>query len=130
MPPIFVLSLAKRIATQILVTAKWIKGKIVLWELLFVTSPVPTRNYLSKVYNWSTRIRCENCSRLRMKAPERCQRRLSSVSIVNSKYISNFFLIIDFEQANVFWIKTFEDKIWYIKRYVVVIYVWPKCINK
>ena len=70
-----------------------------------------------------------------MKTLEQCQWRRSSVYIVNCKHISNFLLIIDFEQANVFWvhiekINTFEDKIRYIMRYVVVIYVWPKFINK
>ena len=63
-----------------------------------------------------------------MKTQERFQWRRSSVYIVNCKRISNFYLIIDFEQANVFWvhiekINTFEDKIRYIMRYVVVIYV-------
>ena len=80
-------------------------------------------------------MRYEDCSRLRMKTLERCQWRLSSVYIVNSEHISNIIVIIDFEKANVFWvlnekIKTFEDKIRYIMRYVVVIYVWPKFINK
>ena len=60
------------------------------------------------------------------------------VYIVNCKHISNFLLTIDFKQANVFWvhiekIKTFEDKIRYIMRYVAVINVWQnllKSINK
>ena len=61
--------------------------------------------------------------------------RLSSVYIVNCKHISNILVIIDFEKANVFWvhnekINTFEGKIRYIMRYVVLIYVWPKFINK
>ena len=111
------------------------KEKILFWEVLFVISSVPTRNYLSKVRNWSTRIRCENCSRLRMKTLERCQWRRSSAYIVNSKHISNFLIISNFEQANIFWVhywkdKHFEEKIRYIMRYVVVIYVWPKFINK
>ena len=68
----------------------------------------------------------ENCSRLRMKTLERCQRCHSSVYMVNCQHISNFLLIIDFEQAKVCWvhiekINTFEDKIRYIIRYVVVI---------
>ena len=61
-----------------------------------------------------------------MKPLERCQWRRSSVYIVNCEHISNFPLIIDFEQANVYWcniekINTFKDKIWYSMRYVVVI---------
>ena len=51
-----------------------------------------------------------------MKTLERCQWCHSSVSIVNCEHISNFALIIDFEQANVCCvniekINTFEDKI-------------------
>ena len=87
---------------------------------------VPTRNYLSKVSNWSTRIRSENCSRLRMKTLEWYQWRRSSVCIVNYKHISNFLLIICSQQANVFLvhiekIKTFEDKIRYIHAWFVVL---------
>ena len=57
---------------------------------------------------------------------ERCQWHRSNVYIGNCKHISNFLLIIDFEQANVCWvhiekINTFEGKIRYIMRYVVVI---------
>ena len=111
------------------------KKKILFWKVLFVIPSIPTMNYLSKVSNGSARIRCENCSRLRTKTQERCQWRRSNAYIVNCKHISIFFLFIDFEQANVFWIpiekiNTFEDKIRYIMRYVVVIYVWPKFINK
>ena len=70
-----------------------------------------------------------------MKTLEQYQGRRSSVCIVNCKHISNFLLIIDFEQANVFGvhiekINTFEDKIRYIMHYVVVIYVGPKFIDK
>ena len=41
------------------------------------------------------------------------------------EHISNFVLIVDFEQTTIFWVyiektNTFEDKIWYIVRYVVV----------
>ena len=45
---------------------KWI-------EVFFVISSVPERNYLFKVSNWSTKIRCSNCSILRMKTLERCR---------------------------------------------------------
>ena len=53
-----------------------------------------------------------------MKTLERCQWCHSSVFIVNCEHISNFVLIIDFEQANVCCvniekINTFEDKIRY-----------------
>ena len=39
---------------------------ILFWEFLFVISFIPARNYLFKVSNLSTRIRCESCSILRM----------------------------------------------------------------
>ena len=102
------------------------KEKVLFWEVLFVISSVPTSNYLSKVSNWSTRIRSENCSRLRMKTLERYQWRRSSVYIVNYKHISNFLLIIGFQQANVLPVhiektKTFEDKIRYIHALFVVL---------
>ena len=137
MPPILVSSFAKRIATQILVIAKLNRRKDFTFtlEVLFVISRVPAMNYLFKVSNWSTRIRCENCSRLRMKTLERCQWRHSSVFIVNCEHISSFVQIAEFEQANVCWVhienkNTFEDKIGYIMRYVAVFSVWTKFINK
>ena len=70
-----------------------------------------------------------------MKTLERCQWRRSRVYIVNCKHVSNILAIKDLEKANVFWvhiekINTFGDKIRYIMRYVVVIYVWSKFINK
>ena len=63
-----------------------------------------------------------------MKTLERCQWRRSSAYIVKCKHISNILVIIKFEKANVFWvhiekINTFEDKIRYIMRYAVVIFV-------
>ena len=97
MPPILVSSFAKRIATQILVIAKLNRRKDFTFtlEVLFVISSVPAMNYLFKVSNWSTRIRCENCSRLRMKTLERCQWRHSSVFIVNCEHISSLVQIAD-----------------------------------
>ena len=96
------------------------KWKKILWEALPVISSVPTRNYLFKVRNWSTRIRYENCLRLR------------TMSMALFQYISNFLLIIDFEQTNVCSvnienINTFEDN---IMRSIAVFSVWTKFINK
>ena len=104
MPPILVPSSAKHIATQILVIAK-LNGR--------------------KYFILKRRIRCGNCSRLKMKTLERCQWRRSSACIVTCELISNFVLVVDFEQANVCWVhiekaNTFEDKIGYIMLYVVV----------
>ena len=60
-----------------------------------------------------------------MKILEQCQWRRSSVFIVNYEHISDFVLIVSFEQANFYWIyfektSTFDGKIEYIMRYVVV----------
>ena len=63
----------------------------------------------------------ENCSRLRMKTLERCQRCHSSVYMVNCQHISNFLLIIDFEHAKVCWVHIEKINIMYIISYVVVI---------
>ena len=60
-----------------------------------------------------------------MKTLERCQWRHSIVVIVNCEHISNFVLIVDFEQANVF-----EDKIGYTMRYAVVFWGRIKFIKK
>ena len=117
MPPILFPSSDKRIATQILVTAK-LNEK----EDFILRGFVCDITICPKLETEGTRIKCENCSRLRMKTLERCQWRRSSVYIVNCKHISNFLLIIDFEQANIFWVHI-EDKIRYIMRCVAVIYV-------
>ena len=63
--------------------------------------------YLFQVNNKSTRKRCEICSKLTIKTPERRQRRRSGVFIVNSEHISHLFSsvsVIDFEQVNVSWV--------------------------
>ena len=83
---------------------------------------VLARNYLLKVGNLSTRIRCGNCSILRMSMLTIFN--INDANIVNCKHISNFVLIVDFAQANVCLVlieKTniFEDKIGYIMRYVL-----------
>ena len=47
---------------------------------------------LIKVKNRSTRKRCEICSKLTIKTPERRQVRRSGVLIANSEHISHLFL--------------------------------------
>ena len=73
MPPILVPFSVKRTLTQILVIAKLNERTDFFWDTVFVITSVAARNYLVKVSNWSTRIRCENCSRLRIKIPEWCK---------------------------------------------------------
>ena len=90
---------------------------------------VPARNYLFKNSNLSTRIRCESCLIFKNVNVNdiqylRCQWRRSSIFIVNCKHISDFVLIVDFEQANVCLVHVekaniSEDKIGHIMRYVL-----------
>ena len=61
---------------------------------------------------------------IKNKTLERCQWHRSSVIIVNWENISNFDLIVDFEEANVCWVhiektNTSEGKIGCVMRYVV-----------
>ena len=101
----FLFHLLLNYGTQILVIAKL--RKYFFWEALFMISSVPARNYMFKVSNWSTRIRCENCSRLRMKTLERCQWRRSSIFIINCQLI-----IVKCEQANVCWVHIEKTNTW------------------
>ena len=62
-----------------------------------------------------------------MKTLEQCQWHRSSVFLVNCEHILNFVLIVNFEQASIWWVyiekaNAFEDKIAYIMRYVLVIF--------
>ena len=50
-------------------------------------------NYLFKVNNKNTRTRCEICSKLTVKTPERRHCRRSGVFIVNFEHISHFVLV-------------------------------------
>ena len=112
MAPILVLSSAKLIARKILVIAK-LNGRKDFILKGFVCDIIRlARNYLFKVSNWSTRIRCENCSRLRMKILERCQCGHSRVFIINCEHISNFVLIVEFKQANVWWVHIEKTNTW------------------
>ena len=63
---------------------------------------VPARNYLFKVSNLSTRVRCESCSILRMSMLTIFWRR-SGVFNVNCEHILNFVLIVEFEEQTFAW---------------------------
>ena len=58
----------------------------------------PTGIYLLKVNNKSTKTRCEICSKLTIKTPER--RRRSGVFIVNFEHISHLVLVFLFLTLN------------------------------
>ena len=49
----------------------------------------PAGIYLLQVNNRNNRTRCEICSKLTIKTPERCQGRRSGVFIVNFEHISH-----------------------------------------
>ena len=72
-------------------------------------SNFPFGNYLFKVNSRNTRIRCEICSKLIIKTPERRQWRPSGVFIVNFEHIYTFFSvsIVTFEQVNAGWIHSY-----------------------
>ena len=55
--------------------------------------PVPVDIYLLKGNNRNTRTRCEICSKLTIKTPERCHWRRSGVSVANSEHISNLISV-------------------------------------
>ena len=54
----------------------------------------PAHIFLFKVSNRNTRKRCEICSKLIIKTPERHHWRRSGVFIVNFEYISHIFLVL------------------------------------
>ena len=55
----------------------------------------PAGNYMFKVNNRNTRTKCEICSKLTIKTPERRQWRLycPGVFIVNFEHISHFVIV-------------------------------------
>ena len=57
------------------------------------TKSVPSRYLLAQMNNRNTRTRCEICSKLIIKTPERPQWRRSGVFIVNFEHISHLFLV-------------------------------------
>ena len=65
----------------------------------------PVGIYLLKVNNRNTRTRCEICSKLTIKTPERRQLRRSSVFIVNFEHISHLasVSIVNFEHVIADW---------------------------
>ena len=62
----------------------------IYWKL---TARIPAGNYMFKVNNRNTRTRCEICSKLTIKTPERYQWCPSGVFIVNLEHISHLLLV-------------------------------------
>ena len=67
----------------------------------------PPGNYMFKVKNRNTGTRCEICSELTLKTPERRQWRRSGGFIVNFEHISHLVIlfIVNFEQVNADWVR-------------------------
>ena len=57
----------------------------------FSQSTIPAGNYMFRVNNRNTRVRCEICSKLTIKTPERHR---SGVLIVNFEHISHPVLML------------------------------------
>ena len=55
---------------------------------------LPAGNYMFKVNNKNTRTRCEICSKLTIKTPERRHWRRSGIFIVNFEHISHLALVV------------------------------------
>ena len=58
-----------------------------IWTPSQITPSCPAGIYLLKVNHRNTGVRCEICSKLTIKTPERCQRHRSCVFIVNFEHI-------------------------------------------
>ena len=54
---------------------------------------IPAGNYMFKVNNRNTRTRCEICSKLTIKIPERCHWRRSGILIANFGHILHLVLV-------------------------------------
>ena len=71
-----------------------------------VNTKIPADIYLLKVHNRNIRKRCEICSKLTIKIPERRQWRRSGIFIVNFEHISHLFSsisIVNFEHVIAGW---------------------------
>ena len=62
--------------------------------LTLIRRSFPAGIYLLKVNNRNTKTRCEICSKLTIKTPERSHWRRSSVFIVNFEHISHLALVL------------------------------------
>ena len=68
---------------------------VFLSNITSIVSKFAAGNYIFKVNNRNTRTRCEICSKLTIKTPERRQERLNfGVFIVNFEHISYLVLVL------------------------------------
>ena len=64
-----------------------------MYHPMWAAEKFPVGIYLLKVNNKNTRTRCEICTKLTIKAPERRQWRRSGVFIINFVHISHLVLV-------------------------------------
>ena len=119
MTPILVPSSAKHIATQVSVIAKW--KKIFFWEAFCLWCHPSLQGATCSKLATETQEKNKVWKLFKIKNEDTRTMPRSSVFIVNCEHISNFLLIINFEQAKVCQvhiekINTFENKIRCIMR--------------
>ena len=77
---------------------------------IYTSKNFPTNIYLFRVNNSNTRKRCEICSKLTIKSPQR----RSTVFIVNFEHVSHLFTpfssvsTVGFEQVNICWVPPYQ----------------------
>ena len=77
---------------------------------IYTSKNFPTNIYLFRVNNSNTRKRCEICSKLTIKSPQR----RSTVFIVNFEHVSHLFnpfssvSTVGFEQVNICWVPPYQ----------------------
>ena len=64
-----------------------------VWSFFDISQIYPAGNYMFKVNNRNTRTRCDICSKLTIKIPERCHWGRSGIFIVNFEHISHLFVV-------------------------------------
>ena len=90
----FSASIGKQSITMHLkVTVIMINMALLLIVFHVVWGAFPSGNYIFKVNNRNTRTKCEICSKLTIKTPERRHLRRSGVFIVNFEHISHLVLV-------------------------------------
>ena len=72
----------------------------IFWQLYLFWILYPAGIYLLKVNNRNTGIRCEICSKLTVKIPERRHWRRSGIFIINFDHVSHRVLLFPFLTLN------------------------------
>ena len=86
-------SLHSRLGDALKPFSEWFEGKNTSLFNFYKKEIVPASSYMFKVKNRNTRTRCEICSKLTIKIPERRHWRRSGIFIVNFEHILHFVLV-------------------------------------